>query len=815
RVPAQHAGVKVGVPDSGTKPSKVVMLSDGRGVIEGKLEATVDELQERLKDLPPKAVALMSTDTILRGKVWTVEPKPEPRDKELLEDIARAERVPRRGKPPTGPEGPMRRTRAETGAFQDAVTAEQIRIQLEEQGIRTGLSDGLVFLRKRDFRRAEQKFLAAQLQVKYGDFPTPFKKRWLERIQNFLDLNAKTRAEHTRRVDPMRHREAAVRLQDELVRMKEQQSRIKARLEEQYSTFSAREQYDPEDPTIPEKIKQTTHKKLAAWRHKAQMTRRLEEQYQRIGSIETLTPWYPISVYPRDWKELSDRRLRAVERAEITGKPRDRKVRQQLEETIVTFTFNEQPLAEAIDYLQTLGSVNIVPDRSKLEDPDQTITLKLANVPLGTAIKLLAEQLGLRYVIRDGIVFISDEEGIKRPLETNTYDVRDLVADIPNFRGPTFELQNIRGGRGGTGSIFGDEEEDEGEERSAEEGLKNLESLIRQVVAPGTWEAKNGRAIRGRAGSVIVTHTPETQAKVQKLLDDLRRAKGPQVEMGQRLTEQQAKGVLQEDDDFDGFTNGVAWRGYGGGGGRDVSAGVRYDPSYTVEQNAELRKFITANYSWRWGVKIGPFGGSYLDLNGNGIGDYQAFSGVQLAQKLVANLGQKVNVSSVNLNANAGQANGLGVNFTVGRNGLAYAVIDEAQFRTLMEFSDANGDADVEANPSGQETIVGTDALIANGMMANPEFAADRWNRLNILDNPIKLSHEKYVLINNGSFLTAVRAGAMQHWTQKSAPVFFVRAPQHIDVPKVGRLVRFEKTLIEPKDDLVIRAKIYWKGGAR
>jgi len=55
----------------------------------------------------------------------------------------------------------------------------------------------------------------------------------------------------------------------------------------------------------------------------------------------------------------------------------------------------------------------------------------------------------------------------------------------------------------------------------------------------------------------------------------------------------------------------------------------------------------------------------------------------------------------------------------------------------------------------------------------------------------------------------------MQHWTQKAAPVFFASGPQRIDVPRVGQLVRFEKTLVKPEDDLVIRANCYWKGGAQ
>ena len=551
------------------------------------------------------------------------------RDPEVLAERAREEAALK--------EGGVWRGGAETGVFSDAVTADRIRIQIEEQEIRAKLSDGLVYLRERDFQRAEQKFLAAQLQVKYGDFPTPFKKQWLERIQKFLDLTAQTRAQHSKRTDQMRNQEAAQRLEDELSRMKEQQQRIKERLAEQWRTFYDRQQYDdallvlermreldPEDPTIPEKINQTTHKKLAAWRHEAQMTRQQQTQYQWASNIEQMTPWFPISVYPKNWNELSDRRLRAIERQQITEKPQDRKVRQQLEESVVSFTFNEQPVMEALDFLQTLGNVNIVPDRTKFEDPDRTITLKLTNVPLETAIKLLTEQMGLKYVIRDGIVFISDEEGIKRPPETNTYDVRDLLADIPNFTGPTFELQNISGGnRGGAGggsgtqSIFGDEEDtDQGDEfKTQEESLNDLIDLIKQVIESGTWDEGSGNAIRGRAGTVVVTHTPETQIKVQRLLDDLRKTRALQVSIDIRFITVSDDFLESIGVDFTGAGNPAATAPHyidtDGDGIPDTSMGLEWDRTISGDNWSLLGSITNA-------VGLGTTLGSGRGLGGAG-----------------------------------------------------------------------------------------------------------------------------------------------------------------------------------------------------
>ena len=69
---------------------------------------------------------------------------------------------------------------------------------------------------------------------------------------------------------------------------------------------------------------------------------------------------------------------------------KDALIRQKLDDTVVSFTFNDQPLEEAIDFLQTLGNVNIVLDRKQVEE-GMHVTLKLNDVPLSTALSLAAD----------------------------------------------------------------------------------------------------------------------------------------------------------------------------------------------------------------------------------------------------------------------------------------------------------------------------------------------------------------------------------------------------------------------------------------
>ena len=173
-------------------------------------------------------------------------------------------------------------------------------------------------------------------------------------------------------------------------------------------------------------------------------------------------------------------------------RPENRKVQEQLDTVKVSVAFDDTPLLEALDRLQTLGNVNIVVDRPNFEE-GKTVTLKLANVPLGTALKLLAEQIGLKCAVRNGVAFLSDEEGVKEPPIRGVYDVRDLLR------------QRVGG-----------------EEKTPEEILQDLTDNIKETIAPGTWDEQ---VYAGRAfdGTILITHTPEVHRKVREHLADLRR----------------------------------------------------------------------------------------------------------------------------------------------------------------------------------------------------------------------------------------------------------------------------------------------------
>ena len=410
----------------------------------------------------------------------------------------------------------------------------------------------------------------------------------------------------------------------------------------------------------------------------------------------------------------------------------------------------------------------------------------------------------------------------KRELVTHSYDIRDLIATNFEDNGPE-------------GTVGGQNERKQATERIAETLNKTLSSNL--AATGGSLEIANGR--------LIVTAEKDGQELAGDLIEKLRDVRGPQVEVGGNIARQRAgKLIVTADDMGDNFLDDiqVGFSTRDGEKGPVARRPAAEDRNKQLAEQPEFQDFLRRNYSWQVDRSAGDGDWSFDQAEANWSKRLQPpdrggeegrpgapvlsnipttgrlfTNGAKAAEDLVGTLdrnwGQKVVVNSINVNVDSASANQLGIRFSKGVNDIDFAVVDEAQLRTLrdMEARRSGRGRRVEANPRFQETIVSTDALLASGQTANVAFAGDRGNTIDIAGNPVRLAHEKYVLIDNDGYLTAVQAGEMQHWTQQAKPVEFAEVPQELDVPRVGRLVKLEKTLIKPTDELTIHATYTWK----
>ncbi len=146
--------------------------------------------------------------------------------------------------------------------------------------------------------------------------------------------------------------------------------------------------------------------------------------------------------------------------------------------TRFSFNIDQQPLADAIGFLQATTGLNIVLDPKALSEAGLTssspVTLRLKQVTLRTALKLLLNPLGLTYKLEDEVVLITGPEAgamgakVRYP---RTYYVGDLLIK------PSTQKQ--------TGTTPA-----EGVQSKID--MMPLMELIEFSVARGTWQVQDG-----------------------------------------------------------------------------------------------------------------------------------------------------------------------------------------------------------------------------------------------------------------------------------------------------------------------------------
>jgi hypothetical protein len=185
--------------------------------------------------------------------------------------------------------------------------------------------------------------------------------------------------------------------------------------------------------------------------------------------------------------------------------------------------FTAIPLSDAIDYLRDVTGANIHVNWRALELLNVTrqtpVSLRLNDVTMRRVMKSLLDETGagelLTWYIDEGVIEVTTREIADQQLITKVYPVEDLVLEVPNFAGPTFNLQSQTGqtsGAGGGGGASQSPFSGSGSNESLEPGTNkqtradSLVKLITDTVQPEVWRENGGTAaIRYFNGHIIVT----------------------------------------------------------------------------------------------------------------------------------------------------------------------------------------------------------------------------------------------------------------------------------------------------------------------
>lgn len=129
--------------------------------------------------------------------------------------------------------------------------------------------------------------------------------------------------------------------------------------------------------------------------------------------------------------------------------------------------------------------------------------------------------------------------------------------------------------------------------------------------------------------------------------------------------------------------------------------------------------------------------------------------------------------------------------------GRKYAVLDEAQYRTLV-YADANinGRQAASGNTEARDVIVGTSSTLNDAPVMLTE-ADSGGNRIDVNGNEVFLAHDNYYAEVDGDGVSVIKAGTVHYWQEDKGRVNLdVELPHNIEVPRTGRQICFGKTLL-------------------
>ena len=202
--------------------------------------------------------------------------------------------------------------------------------------------------------------------------------------------------------------------------------------------------------------------------------------------------------------------------------------RAALDKTIPSIKMDSVAFKDAIDFVQDLSAANVHVNWGALEaagvGKDALVSLNLRAVSLRKALNLiLSEAAGgnsrLTYSIDENVIEITTQELADKVQYTRVYPIDDLLMDVPDFVGPSFDLSSNQsassitpggggGGGGGGGSLFGGGGNSSSDEKgpTRTERAQQLIDLITSIVRPDIWQTNGGTAsIRFFNNELIIT----------------------------------------------------------------------------------------------------------------------------------------------------------------------------------------------------------------------------------------------------------------------------------------------------------------------
>ncbi len=297
------------------------------------------------------------------------------------------------------------------------------------------------------------------------------------------------------------------------------------------------------------------------YRQMATSIRRMKEEAESLRIPQTDILWVDQQV----WDKALHRSVPKSSGATLD--PDNQALRKQLGEATIsglTFTEEDGAYGDVVRRVSTITNIPMIitPEARETIDSEDLRLAMDVTAPISVQNflnQMVSRSAELAWIVQNGVVEITTKAKAGGANYLDEKDVRDLVFPKTVFLPPT--IRDIPNGEdtGGAPRTGG-----EGEDKTFFVELDTLVANIKDATDPNYWDSEGGGSIdQAESGYLLVTANPDMQARVDKILDDLRRFATTVVTIESKFL-QITQNFLQQ--------IGVDFRGLGGSGSKGTVA---------------------------------------------------------------------------------------------------------------------------------------------------------------------------------------------------------------------------------------------------
>ncbi len=250
----------------------------------------------------------------------------------------------------------------------------------------------------------------------------------------------------------------------------------------------------------------------------------LELQHSNLPQVETVV------FDPTRWATVSQRDPATFTQASEVDSVENQAVQKRLEETVLEHNFASATVQDWANYYAQVTGVTFFVTQDVRDMDAGTTTLnefKLTRRSVADALKAIQSQTNVAYRVRDGLVHLVSPDKAIGQIYLETYKVQDLVQGVRGKPGANLRLPVP----GDDTPLFTEDEEDP-QPSVVDEG--RLQDLLKSTVATDKWDG-SPFTMAAQQGLLLVRADKETHAQLDRLIRDLRRHVGIQVDIESRF----------------------------------------------------------------------------------------------------------------------------------------------------------------------------------------------------------------------------------------------------------------------------------------